>query len=84
MVKLPFKHILGVLKVAELVDGDFSCAMECIAEDAAVCFLFTKSNNFQFNIGVAQVYFENKDAEMIDSGQIAGVMTNPVGGRLRR
>ena len=66
-IRMPLKHILGVLKVAELVDGDFCCAMECIAEDAAVCFLFTKAANFQFNIGVASVSFENKDADMIDN-----------------
>lgn len=67
-----------------MVEGDFCCAMECIGEDSAVCFLFTKALNFQFNIGVASVYFENKDADMIESNQIAGVMTNPAGGRLRR
>ena len=66
-IKIALKHILGVLKVAELVDGDFCCAMECISEDSAVCFLFTKASNFQFNIGVASVYFENKDESMIDS-----------------
>lgn len=66
-IKIALKHILGVLKVAELVDGDFCCAMECISEDSAVCFLFTKAANFQFNIGVASVYFENKDADMIDT-----------------
>lgn len=60
------KHILGILKVAELVEGDFCCAMECIGEDSAVCFLFTKAPNFQFNIGVASVYFESKDEENMD------------------
>ena len=64
---MQLKHILGVLKVAELVEGDFCCAMECISEDSAVCFLFTKAINFQFNIGVASVYFENKDADLIDA-----------------
>lgn len=81
---MPLKHILGVLKVAEMVEGEFSCAMECISDDSAVCFLFTKTNNFQFNIGLASVFFENKDTDMLDSGQIAGVMINPAGGRLRR
>ena len=76
-IKISLKHILGVLKVAELVDGDFCCAMECISEDSAVCFLFTKAPNFQFNIGVASVYFENKDNEAIATDQIAGVMANP-------
>jgi hypothetical protein len=46
MIKMPLKHILGVLKVAEMVEGEFSCAMECISDDSAVCFLFTKANNF--------------------------------------
>ena len=58
--------------------------MECISEDSAVCFLFTKANNFQFNIGVASVFFENKDGELVGGGAVEGVMTNPVGGRLRR
>jgi len=65
-IKLNLKHMLGVLKVAELVEGDFCCALECINDDSAICFLFAKANNFQFLIGVAQVYFENKDTDMID------------------
>ena len=56
-IKLPLKHILGVLKVAELVEGDFCSAMERIDEDSAVCFLYTKAVNFQFTIGVASVDF---------------------------
>lgn len=66
-ILIPLKHLLGILKVAELVEGDFNCAMECISEDSAVCFFFTKSNHFTFNIGLAAVQFENKDTDMIDN-----------------
>ena len=75
--------MLGVLKVAELVEGDFCCAMECIDKETAVCFLFTKVNNFQFNIGVAQVFFENKDNDLIESSKVAGVMQSAAPGRMR-
>ena len=51
----------------------------CARSDA-----FTKANNFQFNIGVASVFFENKDGELVGGNAVEGVMTNPVGGRLRR
>jgi hypothetical protein len=43
---MQLKHLLAVIKVAELVEGDFNSAMECISEDSAICFLFTKQNNF--------------------------------------
>ena len=66
-ILIPLKHLLGVLKVADLVEGDFNCAMECISEDSAVCFFFTKSNHFTFNIGLAAVQFENKDPDMIEN-----------------
>ena len=45
-IKMPLKHILGVLKVAEIFECEFCCAMECMNDDSAVCFLFAKSNNF--------------------------------------
>ena len=77
-IGLQMKHILGVLRIAEIVDGDLFCAMECIDEDSAICFIFTKNTHFTFNVGVASVRFENKDAEAIGSGQIAGVVVNPV------
>ena len=68
-IRMPLKHMLAVLRVAELVEGDFCCAMECIDRETAVCFLFTKVNNVQFNIGVAQVYFENKDITQLEVNQ---------------
>ena len=74
-IRMPLKHMLGVLRVAEIVEGDFCCAMECIDKETAVCFLFTKVNNFQFNIGVAQVFFENKDQDLIGADKVTGVMS---------
>ena len=58
--------------------------MECISEDSAVCFFFTKYNHFAFNIGLAAVQFENKDPDMIENDQIGGIMTNTAGGRLKK
>jgi len=45
-IRMPLRHVLGVLQVGGLVEGDFCCAMECIDRETAVCFLFTKVNNF--------------------------------------
>ena len=67
--------MLSVMKVAEVFEGDFCCAMECIDRDTAICFLFTNVNNFQFNIGVANVYFENKDIDAKSSSR-ASVMAS--------
>lgn len=59
-IKIPMTHIVSVLKVAEVVQGDFCCALERIDHQSAVCFLFTKVLNFEFNIGVAHVLFEEE------------------------
>lgn len=69
---MSLKHLLAVLKVAELVEGDFHSAMECISDDSAICFLFSKASNFQFNIGVAQVFFENKDDNAPETNHVYG------------
>ena len=45
-IKMPLKHIIGVLKVADMVDGQFHQAMEVNSDDSAVSFLVTKDNNF--------------------------------------
>lgn len=61
-VKMPLTHLLGVLKVAEMIGGDFQTAMECLDPESAVCFLFSKTKDFMFNVGVASVGFENLDS----------------------
>ena len=58
-IKVPLKHILSILRVADIVQGDFCCAMERIDHETAVCFFFTQVNNFMFLTGVAQVLFED-------------------------
>ena len=67
-LKMPFAHILSVLKVAEEVCSDFASAMECI-ENSAIVFLFTEAHNFQFTIGLANVDFENRDARVSSDSQ---------------
>lgn len=64
-IKIPLKHLLSVLRIAELIEGDISCAMEVVDDETACCFFFTKSRDFTFNIGVGSVGFENLDGEYI-------------------
>jgi len=52
--------------------------MEVVDQDSAMCFFFTKTRDFCFTIGVGSIQFENLDDKMIDSNQIAGVITNRV------
>ena len=61
-ILVPLRHILGNLKVMELVEGDFNCAME-VVDDSAVCFFFTKTENFSFMLGLSGIRFENKDVQ---------------------
>lgn len=60
-VCLGFKHLHGLMKVAETVEGQVAMAMETIADNAAVVFMFTKGRDFQYTIGVSSVRFENQD-----------------------
>ena len=57
---VPMKNLFGILKVVELVGGDFKCAME-VQEDTAVCFFFTNTQSFTFQLGLSGVRFENKE-----------------------
>lgn len=56
---MALKHILGMIKVCELIDGKFLSAMELIEQTSCVCFLFTHSlsRDFKFCIGMANVKF---------------------------
>jgi hypothetical protein len=45
-----------------------------------MCFFFTKNRDFNFTVGVGSIQFENLDDKMLEQNQIAGVITNRVGG----
>lgn len=79
-IKVPLKHILSVLRISELIEGEISCAMEVFEAETACCFFFTKSRDFTFNIAIGSVAFENRDAEMLETDQIAGIITDKVPG----
>jgi hypothetical protein len=66
-IKVPLKHILNVLRVSEIIEGEISCAMEVVDQDSAMCFFFTKTRDFCFTIGVGSIQFENLDDKMIDT-----------------
>ncbi len=53
--------------------------MEVVESDSAMCFFFTKTRDFCFTIGVGSIQFENLDDKLLDTNQIAGVITNRVG-----
>ena len=59
IIAIALKHILGLIKVCDLVEGKFMSAMELVDENACVCFLFTNSvhRDFKFCIGMANVKF---------------------------
>ena len=86
MIKVPLKYVLSVIRITEINDGDICFAMEVFKDGNACCFFFTKSRDFTFNIAVGSVAFENRDAEMLDTNQIAGIVTDKVPGvqRLKR
>ena len=86
-IKVPLKHILSVLRICDLQpdSAEFSCAMEVVDIETAMCFFFTKTRDFSFLIGVGSVGFENLDGKLIDSDKIAAVISKPVGqNRLKR
>lgn len=83
-IKVPLKHILSVLRISELIEGDISCAMEVVESDSAMCFFFTKNRDFNFTVGVGSIQFENLDDKMLDQNQIAGVITNRLGAKPKK
>lgn len=60
IIAIALKHILGLIKICDLVEGKFLSAMELVDENACVCFLFTNSahKDFKFCIGMANVKFQ--------------------------
>jgi hypothetical protein len=45
-VNVCFKHISGLMKVAEQIEGQVSMAMETTEAESAVVFMFTKGRDF--------------------------------------
>ena len=60
-ILVPLKHILGTLKIVEMIDGNFKSAMELTSHDSACCFLFTETDNFMFMMGLSSIRFENSN-----------------------
>ena len=59
-VSLMYKHMSGLVKIADYVEGSVAMAMETITDSAAVTFLFTKGRDVAYTIGT-NVKFENQD-----------------------
>ena len=60
-VNLLYKHMAGLLKIADYIDGQVAIAMETVSDTAAVVFLFTKARDIYYTIGVQNVKFEVLD-----------------------
>ena len=45
-IKMSLWHVLGVLRISEIIGGRFSLAMEQMEEDGAECFLFSEETYF--------------------------------------
>lgn len=58
-INLSFKHINGLMKIAEYYDCKINTAMETVEEDSAVIFMFAKGSNVSYTIGTAGVRFKN-------------------------
>ena len=56
-VNLSYKHLQGLVRVAENVEANVCMAMETVSDDAACVFLFTKGTNLKYTIGVSNVKF---------------------------
>ena len=60
-----FKHLQGLVKVADLTDSAVAMAMEVVSDDSAVVFLFTKARDLQYTVGVSSVKFDNLDSQQV-------------------
>ena len=58
-IKMSLWHVLGVLRISEIIGGRFSLAMEQVDEDDANCFLFSEESYFQFLVLISSVAFED-------------------------
>lgn len=61
-IKLQWQQLLALLKIAEYIDGKICMAMETVDNCSAVAFLHTGSRDFQCNIGIVGVAFDNLDS----------------------
>ena len=66
-IKLALRHILGMIKVCDLTEGNFKSAMELCSAESCVTFLFTHNNSrdFKFIIGIGSVGFKKLDDSMM-------------------
>ena len=61
-IKLQWQQLLALLKIAEYIEGKICMAMETVDNQSAVAFLHTGSRDFQCNIGIVGVAFDNLDS----------------------
>ena len=68
-INLALKHLLSLIKICDLIDGNFMSAMEQSGNDSCVTFLFTHSHqrDFKFIIGVGNVRFQKLDDQLMSS-----------------
>lgn len=63
-VALSLRHILSMIKIAEMIEGNFMAAMELLDVETCVTFLFTHSHerkDFKFCVGIGNVRFTRAD-----------------------
>lgn len=58
-INLALKHLLGLIKICDQIEGNFMSAMELSEAESCVTFLFSHSHqrDFKFIIGVGNVRF---------------------------
>jgi len=64
---------LSMLKIAEMIEGNFKAAMELLDQETCVTFLFTHSherNDFKFCVGIGNVRFTRGNTQ--DPTAVAG------------
>lgn len=75
-IALSLRHILSLLKIGEMIEGNFMAAMELLDQETCVTFLFTHSNerkDFKFCIGIGNVRFTRLDGPVQPSANAAQV-----------
>jgi hypothetical protein len=50
-IGLMYKHISGLVKIADAIEGSVAMAMETVSDSASVVFLFTKGRDVAYTIG---------------------------------
>mmetsp|Transcript_1833 Transcript_1833/g.3209 ORF Transcript_1833/g.3209 Transcript_1833/m.3209 type:complete len:370 (-) Transcript_1833:226-1335(-) len=69
-INLGLKHIVGLIKICELVEGNFMSAMELLSANSCVNFLFTHNHqrDFKFIIGIGNVAFQKINEQQFVQG----------------